>query len=861
MRNPFLIAALIVCTVAPAVSEGNAPQSARPYTSFQTPTPYMPENDLRTDAVILYSADPAAIKSWADKGYIVQTMYGFRVGEDYIKKHPEEGQTTADGTILTCGPGSYYMVPAPNRVKAAIDYFTQAINGSTTAVIPEEPEFFAIAGYSESFKKAWRDYYKEPWRDPASSIEARYKSERLKARMELDMVKAILDSAQKQKSSVTRMVAFHSPVNYHSWGIVFPHYQCLMLPSLQEIIGQVWTGTARTPCLYEGVMAERTFENALLEYSSLYNLARGTGKRMWFLMDPLEDNLERSMEDYHINYEKTLIASLMYPEIDSYEVMPWPTRIFGRVPDSYATLITTVVNALGDVHNQTSASFDTGTRGIATFVADSMGWQRAWPGNKSFDGFYGMTLPLVMRGIPIQIAQLERVVQPGYLKPYKVLLVSYDLLKPMNPKINQALADWVKRGGVMVFFGGSDAYNAVPEWWRKAGFASPQADLYARLGVSAKLRSVSRPDSIRELGRAKKRFKALENHRVYTYRLKPAQTIGNRAYITFRDAFPDDGWGAFVTNVRFLNGSEVIASFRPGTEQEKAFLLVNRGSQTNEKGRFADRDAYWTYSFDLPRGGSPAIQVEMGNQFVVELSEQAAKSVWNVIRSARNPLTAKGFSLAVPYAFPLTLADVTTGEHYHLAEQLGSVVFEKTCGKGKLIHVGIDPAYFASSGIGSRMLRAFVAYACDRARLEYREQQWMAIRRGVYVAVKTFEGTKQLRGRYVNLLDAKLSVLNDPSIEPNKEAFLCDVTSKLISPGPVLLYSSSKVESKIENPDLTVLRLSGPLKTRGCCRVFAAGRTVASITPEQVKHEVEQDTVLLRYDNLPESVTIEIKWR
>ena len=316
MLKHMLIAVLIPAAVLTLAADTKSQQTQKPYTSFQTPTPYRADHDIRTDAVIVYSDDERT-KTWADQGYTVQTMYGFRTYDAYIKDHRDEVQTMADGTLHTCGPGSYYMVPTPNRIKAAVDYFTNAINNGTSAVIPEEPEFFAITGYSDSFKKAWQQHYNEPWQDQTTSIEARYKSERLKARMEYDMIKAIFDSAEKQKPSVKRMVAVHSPVSYFGWGIIYPHYKCLTLPNLQEIIGQVWTGTARTPCTYAGITAERTFENAFLEYSSLYNLTRGTDKRMWFLMDPLEDNPDRTMEDYHTNYEKTLVASLLFPEVDA----------------------------------------------------------------------------------------------------------------------------------------------------------------------------------------------------------------------------------------------------------------------------------------------------------------------------------------------------------------------------------------------------------------------------------------------------------------------------------------------------------------------------------------------------------------
>jgi len=81
------------------------------------------------------------------------------------------------------------------------------------------------------------------------------------------MVKAHHGRGREAESRrCARMVAVHSAANYYAWDIIYPHYECLMLPNLQEIVGQVWTGTARAACRYEGQMAERTFENAFLEY-------------------------------------------------------------------------------------------------------------------------------------------------------------------------------------------------------------------------------------------------------------------------------------------------------------------------------------------------------------------------------------------------------------------------------------------------------------------------------------------------------------------------------------------------------------------------------------------------------------------
>lgn len=686
MQNALLVILAFAAGLSLAAAASSPKETSPPYTSFQTGGGYVPEHDIRTDAVIAYTDNAALIKGWRDKGFFVQTMYGFRTGDDYIKAHPDEGQTDAKGNFITCGPGSYYMVPTESRIKAAVQYFTNAINAGTRAVCPEEPEFFQQAGYSESFKKAWQAYYKEPWQDPASSIEARWKSERLKAHMEYTMVKSILDAAEKQKPDVLRMVACHSAVTYYNWGIIYPHYQCMMLPNLQEIIGQVWTGTARTPCRYEGKVEERTFEVAYLEYSSLMNLVRGTGKRMWFLMDPLEDNGDRTMEDYHSNYEKTLVASLLFPEVDAYEVMPWPNRIYGRVPDEFATEISSVINALQDMHNQKDVKYDMGTRGIATFVADSMGWQRGAPHASDYDAFWGMTLPLVYKGIPVQVAQLERVVEKDYLKQYKVLVLSYDIMKPMKPEYNQAIADWVKAGGVLVFFGGDDAYNALPEWWHRDDRNSPKADLFARMRVP--------------------------NAEIHT-------------------------------------------------------LRVEGGTQS-----------------------------------------------WSAAR----------------------------------------------VGKGSVIDVKEAPSYFASSAEAASRLRSVVASACKQAGLEYKEQPRLGIRRGNYVAMRTFGEAKTLKGSYVSVLDPKLVVVADPVIAPDTCALYFDVTKNLTG-APKLLYSSSKVEKKAESDQATELTLSGPLKTKGVARIYTGGKQVGSVEPAEAKLEQSGGTLLVTFDNKPESVAVTVNWK
>ncbi len=211
---------------------------------------------------------------------------------------------------------------------------------------------------------------------------------------------------------------------------------------------------------------------------------------MWFLNDPIEDNPDHSWSDYKTNWESTLCASLLWPQVWRYEIMPWPERVFhGRyptvdrskrkpgervtrepIPAAYATELLTVNNALTDMQ-QKEIAWDCGTRQIGVVVSDTMMFQRFGPSPSDPDlgSFYGLALPLVKQGIPAEPVQLENATLPGAIDPFKVLLLTYEGMKPMTPEVHSALAGWVKAGGILIFMGDdSDPYNGVKAWWNDA---------------------------------------------------------------------------------------------------------------------------------------------------------------------------------------------------------------------------------------------------------------------------------------------------------------------------------------------------------------------------------------------------------
>jgi hypothetical protein len=311
-------------------------------------------------------------------------------------------------------------------------------------------------------------------------------------------------------------VPTHSLLNYTQWNIVSPQSSLIDMPGIDGYIAQIWTGTSRTANRYRGRQAERTFETAYLEYGIMQELVRGTGRRMWFLNDPIEDNPRFDWQDYERNYYGTLIASLLQPEVWHYEVAPWPRRIFEEryprgqddaqpIPTSYATELNIVFNQLRDM-KQTEIRWPETTEGVGVFLADSAMFQRAEPafrlGTKGvtaddtrassreirmLSGFYGLALPPLKHGIPIRPVQLDNVARfPGYLDPYCVLLLSYEFLKPQQPGIHLALAQWVEAGGVLVYVGAdTDPFHKVREWWNRPPrvFAAPSEHLFETLGL------------------------------------------------------------------------------------------------------------------------------------------------------------------------------------------------------------------------------------------------------------------------------------------------------------------------------------------------------------------------------------------
>src|ERR1022692_2803770 len=484
-------------------------------TSFQTGKPWSPSGNLRSDVAIVYGIDaglPDRIQTWRQHGYRIHVMTGVAWGEyqDYLYgrfdgiNHEDEVQTDRNGNKIGHGGDVYYMSPGTNYGKFLCVGVQRALDAGAKAIDLEEPEFWDRAGYSEGFKREWKNYYHEDWQPPDSSVDARWRASKLKYFLYRRALQQVFDYIQaynqRTGQDIRCHVATHSLLNYAQWCIVSPESSLAWVNGCDGYIAQVWTGTSREPNRYQGEVRSRTFETAFLEYGAMQNLVRATGRSVWYLNDPIEDNPNYDWPDYRKNWESTLTASLFQPEVSKYEVAPWPERVFGGhyprsaasedrqpIPPAYATELQTVFNALNDM-NQARVEWDCGTPGVGVLVSDSLMFQRGQPtpSDPYLGNVYGLAMPLVMHGLPVAPVQLENDTVPHYLDGFHVLFLSYDGQKPLSSEVHPPIVDWVKHGGVLVFCDkDADPYLKVREWWNSNGnhYATPREQLFEELGL------------------------------------------------------------------------------------------------------------------------------------------------------------------------------------------------------------------------------------------------------------------------------------------------------------------------------------------------------------------------------------------
>lgn len=399
-------------------------------TGCQDRSPWSPQTDLQYDFIMVYGVDqdmPKRIAGYREKGYVVHLMTGSAWGnyQDYLDgewdgiNHWDESQMDRSGNPIMHGVRTPYLCPSMAFCRYLTEQLYPAVDAGVEAVHLEEPEFWDEGGYSEGFKREYRAYYQQEWQPPHLNCETRYKASFLKVYLYRRLVEYVSRELKAYARSKGRELKFyvptHSLVNYTQWKILSPEGTLLDIPTVDGCIAQVWTGTSRVGNVYCGRYGERTFETAFLEYGVMQELVRGTGRKMWFLHDPVEDNPEYTWENFRANYLKTVVASLLHPEVHHYEVSPWPTRVMTGVypkkarltsglepgevlngakpiPQDYAELLCAMIQTLGDMDQKDAGFVEEKWSRIGIFMADSGLYQRTFPDSvvHSLEGVNGL---------------------------------------------------------------------------------------------------------------------------------------------------------------------------------------------------------------------------------------------------------------------------------------------------------------------------------------------------------------------------------------------------------------------------------------------------------------------------------------
>ena len=409
------------------------------------------------------------------------------------------------GDTIWHGPMVPYIVPTENYLA----YFKErvikrVIDAGVDDIFLEEPEFWADAGYSEAFQREWQDFYGEAWRPQDASPEATYLSSKLKYHLYCRALETVCSYAKEYGRSLGRDIRCylptHSLLNYSMWQIVSPEASLASMDCIDGYIAPVWTGTSRAPDYCGGVYRERVFETAYLEYGCMASMTAPTGRRVWFLTDPIED-ATRDWLDFKRNYQATFAAQLLYPQIADYEIMPWPERIYERpypagpgsderirIPSDFSAMMQVMVNALHEM--PVSRNAVDGSQGLSVLMANSLMFQR-FPIHDGYDdpqlsNFFGLAMPLLKRGVPVGITHIENLSYPDALADVRLLLMTYANMKPMDPAAHRFLSDWVHAGGVLLYSAtDTDPFQGVREWWNTDGnaYAAPADHLFELLGV------------------------------------------------------------------------------------------------------------------------------------------------------------------------------------------------------------------------------------------------------------------------------------------------------------------------------------------------------------------------------------------
>jgi len=154
-------------------------------------------------------------------------------------------------------------------------------------------------------------------------------------------------------------------------------------------------------------------------------------------------------------------------------------------------------------------------------------------------------------------------------------------------------------------------------------------------------------------------------------------------------------------------------------------------------------------------------------------------------------------------------------------------------GRGGVIWLRENPAGLAASAEGDKRLVATAKQAAARAKLKWRETNYLLLRRGPYVLAAGLDESvagepKRLGGRFVNLFDPELRVQESITVAPGSRCFLLDLEA-VRGRQPRVLASACKALPAKSSADGLQLNVEGVADTPAVL-LLGASKAPRSVT-------------------------------